>query len=149
MTLYDALVSLAQQDYRKINIDLCGKTIKVGKSTILENGILKTNTIKIGDLEYAFDALIDCQLNLDDLYMDFKYSLPSANDRASYFHALNADELSDGDMVLGMERLEARVRLEAYILLASLCGILTWQSGNKWYIKGTDPDFVLLKKYFN
>jgi len=147
MTLYDVLIDLAQKKYGKIHIDLVNKTIKVGKQVILENGELKQHKIKVGDDIYEFDDLIDVKHELEDLYKQYKYSVPSERDKKSYFKALSANELSDAQLVIGMNRLEARVRLEAYIILSSIKAIETWPNANHWYWQGKDKDFVILKQY--
>lgn len=149
MTLYKMMIEIAQNEVGTISIDLCSKTIRVNGTVLLEHGLITRQTVNVYGNTYTFDGLLDEVLDLDSLYADYKFSLPSARDGRSYFKALTADELTDEQMVIGMNRLEARVRLEAYILLASLCGILTWTHGNHWYTKGTDPDFILLKKYFD
>ena len=58
--------------------------------------------------------------------------------------ALSANEMTDAQMVLGMPRLEARVRLEAYVLLASIVGKIKWSNPNHWYWVGKDKDFIIL-----
>lgn len=148
MTLYDVLVDLAQNNYGKIHIDLVNKTIKVGKQVVLENKELKQHKIKMGDDIYEFEDLINEKLNIDDLYKQYKYSVPSERDGGKhYFKALSANELSDAQLVIGMNRLEARVRLEAYIALAAVKGIEVWPNEKHWYWQGKDKDFVILKQY--
>lgn len=147
MTLYEALINLAQNGYNKIRIDLTNKTVKVGKQIIIENRELKQHKIKVGDEIYEFDDLISEKLDIDNLYKQYKYSVPSERDGKYYFKALSANELSDAQLVLGMQRLEARIRLEAYLVLAAITGIEVWPNENHWYWQGKDKDFVILKQY--
>ena len=147
MTLYEALIDLAQNGYNKIHIDLTNKTVKVGKQIIIETRELKQHKIKVGDEIYEFDGLISEKLDIDNLYKQYKYSVPSERDGKYYFKALSANELSDAQLVLGMQRLEARIRLEAYLVLASVTGIEVWPNENHWYWQGKDKDFVILKQY--
>ena len=147
MTLYEALVDLAHNGYNKIHIDLEDKTIKVGKQVVMEKRELKQHKIKVGDVLYEFDDLIGQKLDIDNLYKIYKYSVPSERDGKHYFKALSANELSDAQLVLGMQRLEAKVRLEAYLALATITGIETWPNENHWYWQGKDKDFVILKQY--
>jgi hypothetical protein len=144
MSCYDILVQIAQNGTDKIHIDLCNKTLKVGKQKIIENGQVVKN--KIFDNE--FTELIDETLDIDELYAQYKVSIPSERDcRKHYFKALSASEMTDAQMVLGIPRLEARVKLEAYILLASMAGRLKWCNPNHWYWMGKDKDFIVLRKY--
>ena len=144
MTCYDILVQIAQNGTDKIHIDLCNKTLKVGKQKIIENGQVVKNKI----FNNEFVELIDGSFDIDELYAQYKVSIPSERDcKKHYFKALSATEMTDAQMVLGMPRLEARVRLEAYVLLASIIGKLKWHNANHWYWVGKDKDFVVLKKY--
>lgn len=148
MTLYEALIDLAKNGYNKIHIDLTEKTINVGKQIVLENGQLKQHKIKVGDMVYEFEDLIETKLNIEDLYKQYKYSVPSERDGGKcYFKALVANELTDAELVLGMPRLEAKVRLEAYLALSVVKGIEAWPNGKHWYWQGNDKDFVILKQY--
>ena len=144
MTLYDILIKLAADGYDKIHIDLVKKNLKVGRKTIIENAQVKQYKIK----GYEFDDLIDRKLDIDDLYEQYKYSVPSERDIRGYFRALGANELSDAQLVLGMHRAEAKTRLEAYLVLAAISGLETWPSTSKWYWQGKDKEFVVLRKYF-
>lgn len=148
MTLYDILVKLAASGYDKIYVDLQKKNIKIGKRTIIENSHVQQYKIKVNGKEYKFDGLIDGKLDIDELYKQYKYSVPSERDMRGYFKALGANEMSDAQLVLGMHRSEAKVRLEAYLALAVITGIETWPDTNKWYWQGKDKDFVVLRKYF-
>lgn len=141
MTVYEFVCQQAKDGCQKIHLDLKSKTIKIGRKTLVDHGVLTAEDM---------DGLIDTPLDLDELYAQYKFSVPSERDCArSYFRALSPCELSDADLVLGMPRLEARVRLEAYILLASASGLLTWPSPTLWYMRGSDPDFVVLKNYID
>ena len=148
MTLYDILIKLAADGYDKIHIDLVKKNLKVGRQTIIENAQVKQYKIK----EYEFDELIEdpMAINVNELYKQYKYSSPSERDNGKhYFKALSAEELTDAQLVTGMARLEARIRLEAYILLYALYSEhLIMMPSNKWYWQGEDKDFVVLRKYF-
>lgn len=152
MTLYDILIKLATDGYDKIHIDLVKKTLKVGKRTIIENAEVKQYKIKVYDNEYEFNELIEdpMSINVNELYKQYKYSSPSERDGGKhYFKALSAEELTDAQLVTGMARLEARIRLEAYILLYALYREhLIIMPTNKWYWQGEDKDFVVLRKYF-
>ena len=150
MTLYDVLIKLAANGCDKIKIDLAAKTLMVGKQIIIKDGELIQYKIKVGDDKYEWKSLLtleQCE-ELDKLYSQYKYSVPSERDNGRhYFRALSANELSDAQLVYGMNRLEARVRLEAYILLAAIEKLISWTDPSKFYYQGKDKDFIILKKY--
>ena len=150
MTLYDILIELAADSYDKIHVDLVKKNLKVGKKLIIENGNVTQHKIKVGDDEYEWEHILTLEQcrNLDELYDDYKHSVPSERDNGKhYFKALSANELSDAQLVYNMPRLEARVRLEAYILLGWMSGYVHWGRPEQFYWQGKDKDFVILRKY--
>ena len=148
MTLYDILVQLSQERREKIHVNLCNKSLKVGRKVIINNGEVQQYEIISGGDKYVFDSLIKDKLDLDELYEQYKTSVPSERDNGRYyFKALNASELTDAQLVMGMPRFEARIRLEAYVLLASMVGIIKWNNPKHWYWTGKDKDFVILRKY--
>ena len=148
MTLYDILVQLSQERREKIHVNLCNKSLKVGRKVIINNGEIQQHEIISGGDKYAFDSLIKDKLDLDELYEQYKTSVPSERDNGRYyFKALNASELTDAQLVMGMSRFEARIRLEVYVLLASMVDIIKWNNPKHWYWVGKDKDFVILRKY--
>ena len=148
MNCYEALINIAQNQYEKIYIDLSNKTAKVGRQVIIDCGIVTRNKIVVGSDVYEFDDLISETQDINKLYHQYKYSMPSERDNGRhYFKALGVNQLTDAQLVVGMPRLEARIRLEAYILLASMSGMFKWTDDSKWYWKGNDKDFIILKQY--
>ena len=144
MTLYELLVQHSQEGSDKIHINLCNKTIKVGRTVIIDSGQVIKNKVFGND----FTELLTEELDIDELYEQYKYSMPSERDnRRHYFKALSASQLTDEQLVTGIPRLEARIRLEAYVLLASIVGKIKWSNQNHWYWIGKDKDFVVLRKY--
>lgn len=149
MTYYDMLISLAQKSYNKIHIDLENKTLRVGRQTVIDNGRIIQNKVIVGDDVYECDELTNNLLDLDDLYHQYKYSLPGERDSGNhYFKALSAALLTDEQLIYGMPRLEARVRLEAYVMLAALQGFIKWENDNYWFWQSDkDSDFIILKQW--
>lgn len=149
MTYYEMLIELAQNDYSKIYIDLKNKTLKVGKQLLIENGNITQSKVIVGDEVYECNELISECLDIDALYEQYKYSMPSERDGGKhYFKALTASLLTDEQLIYGMPRLEARVRLESYILLASLAGLIKWENNNHWFWQSDkDKDFIILKQW--
>jgi len=149
MTYYEMLATLAQKGYDKIHVDLENKNIRICKQLVIENGTPIQNKVIVGEDVYECDELINEQLDIDELYKQYKYSLPSERDgKKHYFKALSADLLTDAQMVYGMSRLEARIRLEVYVMFAALKGWLTMTSPEHWFWQSEkDRDFVILEKW--
>lgn len=93
--------------------------------------------------------LIDQEEDLDALYYDYKYSVPSSKASKSYFKALPVDSLTDVQLAIGQPRYKAQAMLEGYILLAGMAGLLASvvSTGNYFWQSETDSDFVILKKW--
>lgn len=93
--------------------------------------------------------LIDQEEDLDALYYDYKYSVPSSKASKSYFKALPVDSLTDVQLATGQPRYKAQAMLEGYILLAGMAGLLASvvSTGNYFWQSETDSDFVILKKW--
>lgn len=137
MTIYEMAVSAAEKG-KYVKIDLSGNTLTIGKKSIICQ--------KSDDLiaRYDGDQLFGY---LEQLYAAYKVSMPAKRNRHSYFYAKPAEEMADDELATGEPRDVARVRLEAAILCYKLNGQLVWPDDKKWFIKGTDGDFVLLKEW--
>lgn len=149
MTYYEMLIKLAQNDYSKIYIDLKNKNLKVGKQLLIENGNIIQSKVIVGDDVYECSVLMSECLDIDKLYEQYKFSLPSERDGGNhYFKALAPSLLTDEQLIYGMPRLEARVRLEAYVMLGSLAGLIKWENDNHWFWQSDkDKDFIILKSW--
>lgn len=127
-------------------IDLEKKTMRVGNIYLIKEGVFESER----ELKEETDNLIDF---LNDLYFMYKYSYPSEAEtkrKRNYFKALTADEMTDEEMVLGMDRTIARAALESFVLISSLNGDLKWNpKWGSWYYQGKDKDFILLKKWID
>lgn len=143
---------LSEQVYNgeKFNVNFEKRSIKVGGKYLIKDGEYdKDKYVLFTHLnEYGINDVLK---TLDDLYMLYKYSTPSErseNKRHKYFKALSTEEMTDEQLVCGMQREVAQSRLEAFILCSILNGNLTWQ--DEWgtfFYQGNDPDFILLKKW--
>lgn len=127
-------------------IDLEKKTMRVGNIYFIKEGVFNNER----ELKEETDNLMDI---LDDLYIMYKYSYPSEAEtkrKRNYFKALTADEMTDEEMVTGMDRTVARAALESFVLISSLNGDLKWNpKWGSWYYQGKDKDFILLKKWID
>lgn len=84
---------------------------------------------------------------VEGLYACYKYSVPSARSEARhrrYFRALPLDKLPAEDVMYGMPREEARVRLEAFVLCCIVNGSYHVPTGKWFWQSDDDRDLVLL-----
>lgn len=122
-------------------------SLKVGDNYLVEDGV------PCSDLPwYEYDdSDISAAINLNDLYQEYKFSIPGKhNPNKPYFKALKSEELSADDMLYGRPREIERFRLEFYLLylivsgnikpIIDECGSYFWQSQD-------DKDFVILRKW--
>ncbi len=88
---------------------------------------------------------------LEKLYLTFKRSYPSERSGYhlhDYFKALTAEEMTDAELVNGVERTYARASLEGFFLCWVLNGSLKWEDDSKWFWQSpTEPDLVILKEW--
>lgn len=130
----------AARNGKKVKVNLVDKSLKIGKEYLIDDGVYNGTD--------NFGVLVPDQwLMLKELYDDYKRSVPheSDNNRKSYFYAVPVKELTLADMVDGEDRYVAQVRLETYVLLAGLQGLLDFQG---WFYQDPeDKEFVILKSW--
>ena len=143
---------ILNSDYSYVTIKY--KTIRIGKKKYLEKGVwsdYKNELLKSDDLkEYGIEDCFDEPWKVVSiLYQKYKYSIPSAKKKTNFiFKALPYDELTDDNLIHGLDRIKTKNMLEGYILIASHLGILKWQDETQWFWQDeTDKDLVVLKKY--
>lgn len=130
------------------HINFQTRTMKVGKDYLVKNGEYDNArnfwpTMKIDDM-----------LNvIEDLYRNYKYSLPSERSdskRKRYFKALDITNLTDKQLMIAGKREGAQARLEGFILGMILNGSFIWdeQKLGKWFYQSkNDPDLVILRNW--
>lgn len=139
-----------------IKFDFMSHSAFVGNLFIVHFGrlahpVLETATLKV-DMT-GLPWLTDAEREIDPvkLYRAHYASRPNGSERfmASNFPAKDVDDMTDDEIAQGEPRSEARVKLEAWILCASLDGTLervvtsspTWREGSWWWSPaGTDKD---------
>lgn len=129
------------QDGAKFTINLQKRTLRLdGKLVEIEQ------TSAFSCLPQNF---IEC---LENLYQDYKYSVPSERSnsrRRNYFRALREKDLTSRDMMYGLPREEARFSVEMLVLCSLLNGLKWDESWGKWFWQSTkDKDLVLLREWF-
>ena len=140
MSIYSDLLERVDRG-AKYNINLVDKTLKIdGKEIVLEGNLIDENDVGNGN---PWEIL-------ETLYLSFKRSVPSErhNGNRSYFKADSVEELTDDEIAFNEPRNLAQFALEAYVLLASLKGILTWQNDNHWFWQSNNFDsLVVLREW--
>ena len=130
MSVYAELLHAAQCG-RKYRINLKEKTLKIDNHEInLENDLIEPSDLYELGLEETDPWKI-----LEELYFRYKKSVPSAhyNGNKPYFHADNAEDLTDDEIAFNESRETCQAVLEGYVLLAGLNGTLVWQIDNHWF----------------
>jgi len=130
----------------KFKVNLTERNLSIDKKYLVKNGeydgqLTDTNCFNISVLE--------------DLYQEYKHSRPSErndNKQRRYFKALKINELSDDDMLYGIDREVAQFRLESYLLCWILSGLFVWDEDNmgKWFWQSqNDKDLVILREWID
>jgi len=146
MTIYEELLSRVEQG-EKFSIDFEKRDMKVGKDWLIKDGVW--DTTRALDVSLPIATVLEI---IETHYKDYKYSTPSERSdgkRKCYFKALPVDELTDEQMVYGMNREYAQAKLEGYILCMILRGHLKWKDewGSWFWASKEDKDLILLKKW--
>lgn len=89
---------------------------------------------------------------IEGYYQQYKHSIPSERSeshRRSYFKALPEKDLSDHDMLYGVEREVARCQLEVFVLLMLFDGQLRWHNewGSWFWQSPNDKDLIILRQW--
>lgn len=151
MTIYEELIQRVS-DGEPFHIDFVNRTMKIGKQKIIDNGQYDENRMLI-ELEYDHKELEYCMKKIYDLYLGYKYALPSErndNKRQKYFKALPVYELTDEELMCAQNREVAQCKLEGYILCMVLLGVFVWNEDRhgKWFWQSKeDPDLVILRSW--
>lgn len=131
-------------------IDFKKKDIRVGNDYLVKGGVYDENR-KLVDEYFLPDGYTYMDL-LENLFHIYKYSYPSeaeTKQKKLYFKALEADMMTDEEMIEGVDRTVARACLEVNFLVMVLTGKLKWKEEyGTWYYRGKkNPDFIVLKEW--
>lgn len=154
MTIYEELIQRVSNG-ETFHIDFEKRTMEIGKQKIIDNGKYDKSRVLIKPL--AFTEMYGVLATIEELYKNYKYSLPSErsdNKRKKYFKALPVNELSDEQLMVAERREVAQAELEGYILCMVLNGQLTWdkllkenQNANWFWQSKSDLDLVILRSW--
>lgn len=149
MTLYEELIKRVSEG-EPFYVNFKNRTLKIGKKFIIADGVYDDSMELIACSYDKLKSLLDV---IDNLYCNYKYSLPSERSdskRRKYFKALSVNEMNDMQLIAGERREVARARLEGFILCVILNGKLQWDETKlgKWFYQSkTDPDLVILRSW--
>lgn len=149
-TIYGTAVEAAKNGHN-VTIDLVRKSLRIDRRTIVKEG---RTDLPAGLPEEETESTEKVLQTIESLYQQYRHSIPSersAGRRKNWFKALDESELDADDMLYGAYREPARVKLEAFVLLASITGRLTWNRetmGENWFWQSKKhPDLVILKNW--
>ena len=146
MSLYLDLIEAVSYG-KKVHINLVEKTAKINRKEI---NLDRTDLIDVSDIEYVRCNLTNPWEILEELYGNYKRSIPSTTvlTNKPYFKADSVEELDDYEMAFNTNRNEAQIILEAYVLLAGLSGWLTWQNEKHWFWQAPNQkECVVLREW--
>ncbi len=142
-SIYEKAVEAVQNGSR-FKVDLVNRSLTIDRKYLIKNGEYE------GDL-VNFDGY--SIKTLEYLYAAYKHSRPSERSdskRRVYFKALRMDELDDDDMLFGIDREEAQLELELYLLCWVISGLFVWdeETMGKWFWQSQrDKDLVILRSW--
>lgn len=151
-----------------LKFDLRKKKISNGHYDLLINGQLVRDKIRLSDGEvydlkeipliqpsdledYGIFAINQNPYEvIEKLYQLYKYSAPKMNTKYSRmnFRALTESEMTNGQILNGMPRIEAQYMLEGYIMLAGLAGWIPWHEDKHFYWQSLNDNQLILFKEF-
>lgn len=130
------------------NVDFIKRNIKVNGEYLVKNGEWDCERPLLPKNMQECDPI----KMIDDLYFQYKYSIPSEKSetqRKKYFKALSVGEIPDALLFTAERREEAMAKLEGYILCSVLNGNFEWSEDmGKWFYQSKiDPDLVILRSW--
>ena len=154
MYVIDEVIKKLNEE-KMVKVDLIKQSLKVEDERGMMEGWIangvETKYCPKGDLIKRPDLNENVMDKLEELYEVYKFSYPSECEvkrKKNYFKALKAEEMTDAELVVGVDRYTARVTLEATLLLLSITGYLRWKEDwGSWFYQGKDKDFIILRDW--
>lgn len=149
MTIYEELIKRVSEG-ETFYVNFKNRTLKIGKKFVIADGVYDDSRELITYPCQKEESLLAV---IDNLYCNYKYSLPSERSnskRHKYFKALSVNEMNDMQLITGERREVAQARLEGFILCMIVNGKFVWneQTMGKWFWQSkTDPDLVILRSW--
>ncbi len=148
MTIYEELIKRVSEG-ETFYVNFKNRSLKIGKKFVIADGVYDDSRELI---DCSYDKLESLLEIIDNLYCNYKYSLPSERSdskRRKYFKALSINEMNDMQLIAGERREVAQARLEGFILCMILNEKFKWTEDlGKWFYQSkTDPDLVILRSW--
>lgn len=149
MNVMETLITGVEQG-KPFYINFKKRTMKLNGKFIIREGVINEGYY-LPEHEIAFKDLIAL---LELAYDNYKNSTPtekSMSNKRCYFKAKEYKNMTDAEMVCGMNRDVARAYLEGSVLCFLLNGQLKIDElfDNKWFWQSkVDTDFIMLKDWF-
>lgn len=132
------------------HIDFEKRNMKVGNDYLIKEGEFDESK----ELIIGSDDMQTILNKIEELYKEYKYSLPSErsdNKRRKYFKALPMEEITDEQLIAAERREFSQAVLEGYVLCMIVSRQLVWDENvmqGKWFWQSkTDPDLVVLRSW--
>ena len=150
MTLYEDLIKRVSEG-ETFYVNFKNRALKIGKKFVITDGIYDDSMELIA---CSYDKLESLLNVIENLYCNYKYSLPSERSdskRHKYFKALSINEMNDMQLIAGERREVAQARLEGFILCMILNEKLQWNNnwGTFFWQSKKDPDLILLRGWID
>ena len=149
MSIYLELIKRVS-DGEAFHIDFEKRNMKVGKEYLIKEGEFDESKELISGT-YDLRTILNM---IEELYQQYKYSLPSErsdNKRRKYFKALPMEEITDEQLMVAERRETSQAALEGFVLCMIVSGQLVWDdkimNGTWFYQSEFDPDLVLLRSW--
>jgi hypothetical protein len=149
MSIYLELIERVSNG-ESFHIDFEKRNMKVGNDYLIKEGEFD-ETKELVSGPYDMRMILDM---IEELYKQYKYSLPSErseNKRRHYFKALPMEEITDEQLMVAERREISQAVLEGFVLCMIVSGQLVWDEDimqGKWFWQSkTDPDLVLLRSW--
>jgi len=138
MTLYEKLIEEVENG-KSFKIDLKSKFLKIGNKIY----------IKDGELKHEMDLIKnDCSWSeVKEIWDNFQRSVPNTHYKNHYFKGVDESELDDFELAYNDSRYLAQAKLEGYLLLASMKGVLKWEQPDKYFYQ--DGNMFILREWIN
>lgn len=140
MTLFDYVLQQSEQG-KLVKIDLKNGTLKVGSKTLINKCLFNTDMLSKYNITDVLPVeLIDnTKENIEKFYKEFSTSIPTKESQKEelygYFEPLKFKDLSIQDMLDSSNRIQAKVKLELYVLCCKMINSFKFDNDKHYFWK--------------
>ena len=153
MTLFDYVLEKASQG-KKVRLDLKNGTLKLGSKTIIDKCKFDTEYLSKNSITDVLpNELIDNpKENIEKFYKEFSTSIRTKEsikeELYGYFEPLKVNELSIQNMLDGGNRVQAKIKLELYVLCCKMIGNFKFDDDKHYFWKSKKyKKLIVLKEW--